>query len=458
MKTRILWIGALTAILSVGAGLIINPSFVTRYLSRDGILERETISSILSFQLLAASLGFLFLIVAIWIYNRRLGYLLLAPCLIAYFLVAHAVYITPHFPANTFLQPRTLAKFWDVLWGKDLFLSDFEPKPVLVTEKHQVMRAKYPVINVHTHFTYWIEKIKADEMIKIMDNCGVDQAVDLDGVGEMFDEKIGTYTDMYRDRFIMFYHIWFPEGRISESYITQSVVDLENAVKRGARGLKIWKNLGLKTMDSREQLIPVDDPRLDPIWARAGDLKIPVLIHVADRDAEFLPVDRFNELYEMFQSPLIPPEWRYDSTYPRRTKILEQFINMVGKHPRTIFIGAHMAMMAEDLAYLGSLLDKHSNLYLEFGAQIPELGRKPYSSRSFFVKYQDRILFGTDGNPREDAYRAHFRFLETADEYFDYPFAEVHSFGRWKIYGLYLPDEVLAKIYYKNAAKIILHQ
>lgn len=455
MKTRILWIGVLTAILSLGAGLIINPSFVARNLSRDGILERETISSILSFQLLAASLGFLFLIVAVWIYNRRWGYMLLAPCLVAYFLVAHAVYITPHFPANTFLQPRTLAKFWDVLLGKNLFLSDFEPKPLLVTEKHQVMRAKYPVINVHVHFTYWIEKIKPEEMIKIMDNCGVDQVVDLDGVGKMFDEKIALYTDKYRDRFIMFYHIWFPEGPITESFVPQSVADLENAVKRGARGLKIWRNLGLTTTDESENVIPVDDPRWDPIWTKAGDLGIPVLIHVAERNAQFLPVDRFNELYEMLR---FNPLWSYDSTYPRKAKILEQFSNVVGKHTKTIFIGAHMAMMAEDLEYVGSLLDKHSNLYLEFGAQIPELGRKPYSSRSFFIKYQDRILFGTDGNPREDAYRAHFRFLETADEYFDYPFAEVHSFGRWKIYGLYLPDEVLAKIYYKNAEKIILHQ
>lgn len=457
MKTRILWIAALTAIVSLGAGVLASPSFVARYLSRDGTLEQGTISTILSLQLLATSLGFLLFLVSVWIYRRRWGYMLLAPCLIGYFLAAHTVYITPHFPGNTFLQPGTMAKFWQVLWGKNLFLSDFEPKPLLVTEKHQPMKAKYPVINVHAHFTFWVEKIKPEEMIEIMANSGVDRVVDLDGGGKMFDEKIDLYTDKYRDRFIIFYHIWFPEGPITESFIPQSVADLENAVKRGARGLKVWRNLGFTTTDASGNVIPVDDPRWDPIWAKAGDLGIPVLIHVAERSAQFLPVDRFNELYEMLRFNA-GWTWSYDSTYPSKAKILEQFSNMVGRHPKTIFIGAHMAMMAEDLAYVGSLLDKHSNLYLDFSAQVPELGRKPYSSRSFFVKYQDRILFGTDGNPREDAYRAHFRFLETADEYFDYPFAEVHSFGRWKIYGLFLPDEVLEKIYYKNAAKLILHR
>jgi predicted TIM-barrel fold metal-dependent hydrolase len=141
--------------------------------------------------------------------------------------------------------------------------------------------------------------------------------------------------------------------------------------------------------------------------------------------------------------------------FPAKTVILQQFENIVKKHPNTIFIGAHMAESAENLQHLGSLLNRYPNLYVDISAQVAELGRQPYTARQFFIRYQDRILFGTDGNPRERDYRAYFRFLETADEYFDYPFSEVDNFGRWKIYGLFLPEEILAKVYYKNAARLL---
>jgi predicted TIM-barrel fold metal-dependent hydrolase len=465
LKAAIIGVMLITAILLLLAGLLIDPSWVARHFRSGRILRRDSIDKVLWFQLFTVTAGALLLVVAVGIYRRRLLGLLMVPLLIAYFLAIHAVYIQPKFPANTFLRPGNVGKLWNVLLGKDLFLSDFEPRTLLVTETHQVPRAKYPVINVHAHFIYYIETLGLDEMIRIMDSCGVERAVDLDGYApnekamEKLKERIDSFRSQYRERFIQFYQIWFPDGGtpgndMSDSFISESVALLEKAVRHGARGLKIWKNLGLKATDSRGQLIAVDDPRLDPIWAKAGDLGVPVLIHVGDPDAMFLPVDRFNERFEELSGMR---EWSYAGPgFPPKKAIVEQLENVLKKHRRTVFIGAHMASVAEDLSHLSSLLNRHANLYVDVSAQASELGRKPYTTRRFFIEHQDRVLFGTDGNAREEDYRSWFRFLETNDEYFDYPFSRVHKAGRWKIYGLGLPNEVLQKLYYANAARLIL--
>lgn len=457
MKKRLLLLICLAGVLLVIVGAIFNPSFIARYLSSDGVLDTDTINRVLSLQIYALTIGCLIVFGSVLAYNKGLVKILFLPLLIVYLLLVQTRYVSQVYPGNIFLKPSEFIKIWNVLLGKDLLLTDYQPKSMLVVENHQVMRAKYPVINVHTHFTHWIEKMSREEIIKIMDDCGVEKVVDLDGSSGEFEDKIADYKNKYPDRFILFYHVWFRDGVISDSYFSEKVLDFEKAVKMGARGLKIWKNLGLKAKDSSEKIIPVDDPRLDPLWAKAGELGVPVLIHVTDRDSFFTPVDRFNEHFEELQGF---SEWVfYGPGFPSKMTVLGQFENIVKKHPGTIFIGAHMAMKAEDLSYVGSLLDKYPNLYVEISAQVPELGREPYTSRRFFIKYQDRILFGTDGNPREMDYRSYFRFLETADEYFDYPFSEHQSFGRWKIYGIYLPDEVLKKVYYINAAKILkLHK
>jgi len=459
MTTRILIVSLTAACLLLVAGAVIDPSFVAGHLSKDGELERATIAKILTLRLMATSLGALLGIGSVWLYWPTAGKYLLLPLLATYFLVVHSVYINPKYPTNTFLQSGTFAKFWDVLLGQDLFLTDFEPKSLLRTKKHEILQARYPVINVHVHFTYWLEKLSLEEMINIMDECRVAMAVDLDGwpPGETAD-RIKAVRTKYRGRFMELHHVWFPEGEIDESFMTNKIARFEKAVQAGARGLKIWRNLGLKTTDLSGKVIPVDDPRLDALWTKAGELEVPVLIHVGDPDATFLPIDRFNERFEQLRekndrlglgSSYVGPG------FPAKTAILQQFENIVRKHPNTIFIGAHMAELAEDLQHLSSLLDRYPNLYVDISAQAAELGRQPYTSRQFFIRYQDRLLFGTDGNPRERDYRAYFRFLETADEYFDYPFSEVETFGRWKIYGLFLPQEVLAKVYYKNATRLL---
>jgi predicted TIM-barrel fold metal-dependent hydrolase len=332
---------------------------------------------------------------------------------------------------------------------------------MLHTRKHEILRARYPVINVHAHFTYWLEKMSLEDMVNIMDKCGVASAVDLDGYApNELKKRVEEYRTKYGGRFLQFYHVWFPDERqpLPDSFYQKEVDAIEEAVKMGARGVKVWRNLGLKTVDHAERLLTVDDPRLDALWTKAGELKVPVLIHVGDPDAGFLPVDRFNERFEQLRAKndRLGLGMSYAGPgFPAKTVILQQFENIVKKHPNTMFIGAHMAESAENLQHLSSLLDRYPNLYVDISAQASELGRQPYTSRQFFIRYQDRILFGTDGNPRERNYRAYFRFLETADEYFDYPYSEVESFGRWKIYGLFLPEEVLAKAYYKNATRLL---
>jgi len=224
-------------------------------------------------------------------------------------------------------------------------------------------------------------------------------------------------------------------------------------VKRGAQGLKIWKTLGLHARDQQGQLVAVNDKRLSPIWHTAGELNIPVLVHVADPLSYFQPVDRFNERYiELRQHP----DWSFCSpAFPDFETILEQFADLVVQHPGTTFIGAHVGCYAEDLEWVGRLLDLATNYYVDISARLADLGRQPRQARQFLLKHQDRVLFGTDFYPQPDYYPIYYRFLETADEYFDYSPEGTSEPGSWKIYGLDLQDEVLAKIYRLNAQKVL---
>lgn len=206
----------------------------------------------------------------------------------------------------------------------------------------------------------------------------------------------------------------------------------------------------------------VDDPRFDPMWAAAGGLRLPVLMHISDPAAFFTPIDRFNERYEELQNH---PDWSfYGKDFPSKRELLEARNRVIARHPKTTFIGLHVANLPEDLGEVGSWLDRYSNLNIEIGARLGELGRQPRTARRFFEKYQDRILFGTDATPNGKAYpqqdlkpemfRCYFRFLETADEYFDYSPAPVPPQGRWRIYGIELPDRILRRVYQENAARI----
>jgi predicted TIM-barrel fold metal-dependent hydrolase len=225
---------------------------------------------------------------------------------------------------------------------------------------------------------------------------------------------------------------------------------------RGAQGLKIWKPFGLHVRDQHGALVPVDDQRLDDLWAAAAELHLPVTIHIADPAAFFDPVDANNERWEELHAH---PDWQFPSPpFPAFSSLISQFARLVERHSQTTFIGAHVGCYAENLGWVSQMLDRCPNLFVDIGARIAELGRQPYSARRFFVNYADRILFGTDVGANLDVYRVYYRFLETEDEYFNYEPGNFPGQGRWSIYGIFLPDEVLEKVYYRNAERVIFRR
>ncbi|HEV7330907.1 MAG TPA: amidohydrolase family protein [Flavisolibacter sp.] len=332
----------------------------------------------------------------------------------------------------------------------DLKLLDWKPKSQMVVAKTEISRPKFPVIDIHNHLGR-VEKTAA--YLKEMEKAGVEAAVSLDGHSKNFyyREHLKKSGELAGDKIIVFFA---PEWeRIDETdFGSNEAKRLEEAVKLGARGIKVYKRLGLTVKDKTGKVVPVDDPRFDPIWAKCGELGIPVLMHVSDPKAFFTPVDKYNERYDELGAH---PDWSYyGDAYPDKDTILAQRNRVLAKHPTTIFIGAHVANMPEELATVSKWLDQYPNLYVEIGARISELGRQPFTARKFMIKYQDRVLFGSDTEPNAHAYRIYYRFLETEDEYID-PSDGHHLQGRWMIYGLNLPDSVLEKIYNKNARKVL---
>jgi predicted TIM-barrel fold metal-dependent hydrolase len=234
-------------------------------------------------------------------------------------------------------------------------------------------------------------------------------------------------------------------------FFDRAVARLEQSVEDGACGLKIWKDLGLVLRNPDGSLLRVDDERLAPLFEKAAELGVFVMFHTADPDAFFYPIDRFNERYEELSAH---PDWGFCGSTFTKAELLDQRNRVFARHPRTTFVGAHVAERGEDLGAVSGWLDELPNLYIDIGARTAELGRQPYTAREFFIKHSDRILFGTDLVPDEETYRLHFRFLETADEYFEYP-SHASRQGRWQIYGLYLPDEVLRAVYRENALRLL---
>ena len=336
---------------------------------------------------------------------------------------------------------------------KTLLLKDFHPVPMLHAPEHKVDRAKYYVIDVHNHVNDAMgidDHMPPERVVEIMNNTNVKTVVILTGMwGEKLQAVIDEMVKPYPGRFIVFSQIDY--SQIDDPNFTQEMVaQLDDAVARGARGLKQLKDLGLGVRDKSGKLVAVDDPRLDPVWEECGRLGIPVSIHVTDPEAFFHPLDNTNERYEELTEH---PDWSfYGPQFPTKDSILAARDRMFAKHPHTTFVALHMANWPENLDYVSHLLDTLPNVMVEFGAREAELGRQPRRAREFFIKYQDRIMFGTDNGIDEAMYRNHFRWLETGDEYFDY--WGYPGQGRWEIYGMELPDPVLEKIYHKNAERI----
>lgn len=343
---------------------------------------------------------------------------------------------------------------------QDLRLGEFVPVSQLVIPETVVNRPRFPVIDAHNHLAHpfgggWDER-PLTELLDRLDEANVTAYVDLDGGwGE---DILQAHLDYFKqpapERFLIFGGVdWSNWSHKKNDFGDWAAGRLREQVRWGAQGLKIWKPLGLHVRDHKEQLVAVDDIRLDPVWQTAAELNIPVLIHVADPVAFFLPLDATNERWEELQ---VHPDWHFPSPpFPAFQTIIDQLENLVARHPATTFIGAHVGCYAENLKWVARMLDRYSNFYIDFSARISELGRQPYSARSFFMNYSERILFGTDAGPSLSTYRTYYRFLETDDEYFSYDGQAVPGQGRWSIYGLFLTDQVLECVYRLNALRVL---
>ena len=336
---------------------------------------------------------------------------------------------------------------------KTLLLKDFHPQPMLHVPVHQVDRAKFPVIDVHTHTNDAMgigDQVDPAKLVAMMDRDNIKTIVILTGLwGDKLQSVLDKMVKPYPGRFVVFTQLdW---SKIDDPNFSELMVkQIDDSVRRGARGLKVLKQLGLGVQDKSGKLITIDDVRLDPVWEECGRMGIPVFIHVGDPEAFFRPIDASNERYEEL---IEHPDWSfYGPRFPSLQELLAQRDRMFAKHPRTTFVALHFGSWPENLDFVEQTLIKFPNVMIETGAREGELGRQPRRTRELFLKYPDRIMFGTDEGAGEAMYQNYFRWLETDDEYF--PYAQYPAQGRWMIYGLGLPDEVLAKVYHRNAEKL----
>lgn len=337
-----------------------------------------------------------------------------------------------------------------------MLLSEYAPRPELEVPEHPVNRARFPVVDGHNHLGRIVREgpQAVQALLAEMDACNVQTIVDLDGGRALpLERSLEMLKKAYPERFrVLAVLPWEKVLSEERDWGNRLAEVLAQAVSSGADGLKIHKSLGLRLRDMDGELIMPDDGRLAPLFSRCAELGVPVLIHVADPVAFFRPLDRHNERWEELRAH---PDWHfYGDAYPLFDALMEAQERMLERHPDTVFQSAHVASAAERLQYVSQLLDRYPNLNVDISARIAELGRQPYSAREFFLRYQDRIVYGTDVKPAASWQRIYMRFLETWDEHFAYGPGEVQGQGRWRIYGLGLPDAVLRKVYYANAARL----
>jgi len=334
--------------------------------------------------------------------------------------------------------------------SQSMSIEEYEPKSTLVVPEHKPLRARYPFIDVHNHQDTAAPAAEIDGVVRDMDAMNMRVMVNLSGgSGDSLAAGVRAWSGAHPGRFVTFANLDF-SGIEDPGWGARAAARLEKDVRQGgAKGLKIFKNLGLTVKDRQGRRVEADDPRLDTVFEKCAELSIPVLIHTGEPRSFFEPQDRFNERW--LELKQFPQSARPPDRYPTFEKVMAEQHNLFARHPKTRFIDAHLGWMGGDLAALGRLLDRLPNVTTEIGAVLAELGRQPRFAREWFVKYQDRVMFGKDTwAPAE--YPVYFRVLETSDEYFDY-YRKRHAF--WKMYGLDLPDDVLKKLYYKNALRVI---
>ena len=359
-----------------------------------------------------------------------------------------------------------------------LELSQYEPKNMLQVHQSHIARAKFPIIDFHTHISISTKSENGvellpdrqylgttEELLAVMDRKNIRSMVNLTGgYDKGLTEAVAKYDRQYPGRFYTFTEPSYSRFR-EQDYPKLQAQAIEQAHRDGARGLKILKTLGLYLRENitSGKLVKIDDPRFDPMWDACGQLNMPVAIHISDPVAFFTPTDRFNERYEELNNH---PDWSfYGGDFPSNAELIAARNRVIGRHPKTQFVTLHVGNFSENLQNVAENLDRFPNMSVDIAARIGELGRQPVTSRKFFDKYQDRILFATDATPHGDEfpqqvfndqlYEIYYRFLETEDEYFDYAPAKTPPQGRWRIYGINLPDDILRKVYQQNAARLL---
>jgi predicted TIM-barrel fold metal-dependent hydrolase len=327
---------------------------------------------------------------------------------------------------------------------------DYRPRSTLVTAGHLVPKAKFPAIDFHGHpgnLTASAEGLNT--LVAAMDSLNLRMMVSADSAsGDRLTRMLDVIRNSpHRDRIRVLTGVSL--SGVGPGWAEKTIAQLEADLKAGAVGLgEIDKGFGLRTRKADGSRLQLDDPDLDPFWEACARLKIPVFIHTADPSEFFQPIDAHNERWlelALFGDRRYPPR-----EYPPFEQLMAERDRLFKKHPKTTFVAAHMGWHAHDLRRLGKMFDTMPNLYAEVGAVLYDLGRQPRAAHDFFVKYQDRLLFGKDSFQPEE-YPYYWRVFETKDDYFDY-YRNYHAF--WKLYGIDLPDAVLKKLYYQNALRL----
>jgi predicted TIM-barrel fold metal-dependent hydrolase len=340
-----------------------------------------------------------------------------------------------------------------------LRLGDFTPRSQLVVKKTLVLAPHCDIIDAHNHLGpdfggAWSER-SPQELLDRLDEAHVSAYIDLDGgwSEDILDARLRKFKPVAPERLIFFggpgWKHWESDGpRFGE----MAAKRFRAQVARGAQGLKIWKDFGLHVRDEHGVLVAVDDSRVDPLWNAASELKVPVVIHVADPVAFFDPLDATNERWDELHAH---PAWQFPSPpFPSFLSIMDALARLVTRFPVLRFVIAHVGCYSENLGWVAALMDRCPNVFVDISARISELGRQPYSAKRFIERFSDRVLVGIDCGPSLSAYRTYYRFLETDDEYFNYDNSTVPQQGRWQIYGLNLSAPILENIYYNNAARL----
>jgi len=340
-------------------------------------------------------------------------------------------------------------------------IKDYQPTDMLRVDGHEVKKAKFPVIDMHSHFgpillgPDYASKYDTGSVAEKLKTYNIAKIFNLDLLWDEGLDKMHKKLEGFED-----YIVTCPSvdcTRLDDPDFPEYVDAYYKKYKEtGVKAIKLWKNMTLYLKDKDGKFVRLDDKRYEPLFSCAAKYDLPIIIHIGDPHCLFTPVDKHNEYYDLLCDH---PEWVFiGDEYFTFDEHMEMQENVIASHPDTTFVIAHIGSCGEDLGRVDAMMDKYPNMYIDIAARLSEIGRQPYTSRKFFMKHQDRIMFGTDFEANQDPevfYPPYFRFLETWDEYFDYMGApRNHDYGHWKIYGIGLPDEVLKKIYNENATRL----